>query len=192
MKFNVNDFNKIEGWCDNGIVGLYSQMVYTHDNAIFVEVGSWKGKSSFCMGSLIKECNKNIKFYCVDIWKSSSGYEQDADAINDSLFDVFKKNTEIVKDYIFPMQMTSLEASKKFDDNSLDFIFIDAAHDYENVKNDINIWYPKLKNGGTLAGHDYHPTLDGVVRAVNEWALAGSKLVRVDATTWIHHKISSN
>ena len=58
-----------------------------------------------------------------------------------------------------------------FEDNSLDFVFIDASHEYEDVKNDILAWLPKVKRGGILAGHDYYVNQDwfsGVKKAVNE------------------------
>ena len=191
MKFNIDHFNQIEGWCDEGIIDIYKRMSYTHDNATFVEIGSWKGKSAFCMGSFIALENKNIKFYCVDTWKGSDEHSTESDVISDTLFDVFKKNTEEVKNYITPIRRTSLDAAKQFENESLDFVFIDAAHDYENVKNDINAWYPKVKKGGTISGHDYHHTWSGVVKAVNEWAVSNRKLFSVDVTTWTHHKTSS-
>lgn len=66
----------------------------------------------------------------------------------------------------------SLEAAKYFEDNSLDFVFIDADHTYEAVKKDIEAWAPKVKNGGWLCGHDYeNPDFPawGVKRAVDEF-----------------------
>ena len=50
--------------------------------------------------------------------------------------------------------MTSVEASKLYENESLDFVFIDACHEYSCVKEDIIAWYPKIKKGGVLAGHD--------------------------------------
>jgi hypothetical protein len=47
--------------------------------------------------------------------------------------------------------------SELFEDNSLDFVYIDANHTYEGVKEDIKYWYPKVKPGGLLLGHDYLP-----------------------------------
>jgi len=57
-------------------------------------------------------------------------------------------------------------AYKKFDDEYFDFIYIDGDHSYKAVKEDIELWYPKLRKGGIIAGDDYHK--DGVKPAVEE------------------------
>lgn len=62
----------------------------------------------------------------------------------------------------------SYEAVKKIEDGSLDFIFIDAQHDYESVKRDIELFFPKVREGGLFAGHDYASHWCGVVQAVHE------------------------
>jgi hypothetical protein len=62
--------------------------------------------------------------------------------------------------------MTSVEAANLYEDNSLDFVCIDAAHDYESIKSDILAWLPKIKVGGMLAGDDY--PYPGVTKATNE------------------------
>lgn len=53
-------------------------------------------------------------------------------------------------------------------DEWADFVFIDAAHSYAAVKDDIARWLPKVKPGGWFGGHDYHPAHPGVVQAVDE------------------------
>ena len=73
---------------------------------------------------------------------------------------------EPVKDYFTPIRKTSLDAAELYTDSSLDFVFIDAAHDYKNVRADILAWKEKVKPGGILSGHDY-PCAD-VQRAVHE------------------------
>jgi predicted O-methyltransferase YrrM len=66
--------------------------------------------------------------------------------------------------------MTSLEASKLFENGSLDFVFIDGDHSYQGCSTDIDCWFPKLKSGGLLSGHDYRDDKDyGVKRAVHEF-----------------------
>jgi len=57
-------------------------------------------------------------------------------------------------------RLTSVEAARKVADHSLDFVYIDARHDYESVKEDLNAWFAKVKPGGIFAGHDY---VDGML-----------------------------
>ena len=69
----------------------------------------------------------------------------------------------------------SSEACKRFPDNFFDFIYIDADHSYDGVRNDILSWFPKIKIGGFICGHDFDPDLEmpegnifGVNKAVTE------------------------
>lgn len=66
----------------------------------------------------------------------------------------------------------SIEASSFFAEGSVDFIYIDAAHDYDSVLADLHAWFPKLSDHGILAGHDFddQPHHEGVRRAVAEFA----------------------
>lgn len=74
----------------------------------------------------------------------------------------YGQRSEIIRSY-------SLDAAQHFQDNSLDFVFIDAMHDYENCFNDIRAWAPKVRKGGFVMGHDWnHPSFPGVTRAVKE------------------------
>lgn len=59
------------------------------------------------------------------------------------------------------IRQTSKEASKMFQDKSLDFVYIDANHSYNSVKEDMELWWPKVKDGGFLCGHDYMNTKEG-------------------------------
>jgi predicted O-methyltransferase YrrM len=61
----------------------------------------------------------------------------------------------------------SWELADRFSDESVDFIWIDADHHYSSVIQDIRAWWPKLKKGGIIAGHDY--TDEGVKLAVREF-----------------------
>jgi hypothetical protein len=84
------------------------------------------------------------------------------------------------------LRMTSLEASKKFDDLSLDFAFIDGDHSYEGCSLDISLWYPKLKVGGLLSGHDYIDEKGyGVIPAVDEFVSSVGVQLRLGGNnTW--------
>lgn len=65
------------------------------------------------------------------------------------------------------LRLTSAAAAPRFDDGQLDFAYIDAQHHFEAVREDLEHWYPKVKPGGILAGHDY---FDGV-RDTREYAV---------------------
>lgn len=64
------------------------------------------------------------------------------------------------------LKMDSLSGAKKFDDESLDFVYLDTCHDEEPTLTDIGVWFPKVKMGGILAGHDFSQPWPGVVMAV--------------------------
>jgi beta-1,4-mannosyl-glycoprotein beta-1,4-N-acetylglucosaminyltransferase len=137
--------------------------------AHFVEVGSFKGRSSSYMAVEIARSLKCIDFDCVDTWQGSEEHQvgaqfADADVIENRLLEKFIQNMEPAKGYYRPIQATSLEASQLYDNDSIDFVFIDAAHDYDNVKADILAWLPKVKPGGIVSGHDWpHPPVKQAV-----------------------------
>lgn len=171
---------------------LYKSVVEKFDNAHFVEVGSWKGRSASYMGVEIINSGKNIKFDCVDTWNgaeehtdpNSQFFNKELLEDKDWLYNLFLENTKPVKDVVNPIRLDSISASKLYEDNSLDFVFVDAAHDYENVCADIKHWLPKVKSGGVLAGHDFHHP--PIVQAVNE--LLGEGTYTADEDCWIYHK----
>lgn len=73
---------------------------------------------------------------------------------------------------------------RRFADGSLDFVWLDAGHDYASVRSDIAAWLPKVKPGGLLGGDDW--PMDGVARAVRE-ALGAGVVLRGENgwTTWV-------
>jgi len=78
----------------------------------------------------------------------------------------------------------SEQAVQNIADQSLDFVYIDADHTYKQVKNDLYLWMPKVKDGGILMGHDYDSRMEkkglymGVKRAVDEFAKHNGLLVQ--------------
>jgi hypothetical protein len=86
---------------------------------------------------------------------------------------------------------TSVEAAKDVPDGSLDFVFIDALHEYEHVKEDIHTWYPKVRKGGILSGHDYYVSKSGkvgVMKAVDEFVVETeifeNRQIHLQTTEW--------
>jgi hypothetical protein len=171
MQHIYNESNFGENWFSQG-ESFYGDMVSRFPtNSYFVEIGSWKGKSAAYLIVEIINSGKNIKVDCVDTWDPS--INQDATIYKDkgdlsSLYDTFINNMKPLKGHFTPIRMSSVDASKLYEDESLDFIFIDACHYYECVEADIKAWYPKVKKGGIISGHDYSNDWPGVKRAVEE------------------------
>ena len=103
-------------------------------------------------------------------------------ATETDIFPIFQENMKGLS--YTAMQMTSEEAVKHFDDETLDAVFIDLTHTYEAVKEDIQLWMPKVKKGGIISGDDYHPNWQGVMKAVDE--LIPDRFIIQDA--WLYEK----
>ena len=164
---------------------LYSRVVQRlNSGSKIVEIGSWKGKSSAYMAVEIANSTKDIEFYCVDTWEGSIEHTEEQKGHN--LYNKFLDNMRPVENYYFPIKLNSIDASKKFKDNSLDFVFIDASHQYEDVKKDIISWLPKVKDGGIIAGHDYTEFHPGVIQAADE--VLGKENIISSESCFIYYK----
>ena len=151
-----------------------------------VEVGVWKGHSI----SYLASKNKNSKIYAVDLFELS--LELFHDEIKKQIpyiYEIYNKNLNIdgTRKIIRDIKGLSWEASEHFQDYTVDFVFLDASHNYESVKNDINAWFPKVRSGGIIAGHDYD--WNGVNKAVNEFAKEKLEINTFDGGVWYINKI---
>lgn len=192
----MNDhWNNIIGWFDYS--GIYDMAInHKHDNTVFVEIGAWFGKSTAYMAQKIANHNNLISFYAVDTWQGAKESETQKNIVkqyNNNIFPVFWQNMVNCKiqKYIKPIQLESTQAAKSFKNESIDFVFIDASHMYEAVLSDIKAWFPKVKPGGIIAGHDYSPRF-GVIQAVNEFFLDDFQIISPKnnklSDSWLHLK----
>jgi hypothetical protein len=136
------------------------------ENGRIVEIGAWKGASTSYLA--VEAQHKKLRIDVIDTWAGSHEHKGTSDIIEDSLFETFIDNLRPIIKYINPIRADSVTASRMYDEESLDAVFIDADHEYESVKKDILAWMPKVKKGGILAGHDYSTAHGGVIRAVSE------------------------
>ena len=180
----------IKGHCDYRDV--YQLMVEkARDGAHFVEIGAYYGQSTAFMAVEILNSGKKIKFDVVDTWAGDNsseykdgqwGYELVTQG--DKVFAKFKENLKSVENYYNPIRMDSVKAAELYPDRSLDFVFIDGAHDYDFVKADIKAWLPKVKIGGYLGGHDYtDPDHLDVIQAVDQF-FGKNKIIM--HRSWLH------
>ena len=135
---------------------------------LFVGVGAEIGvERAVFSQEIAKNCTK---LYCVDPWKKYSGYR---DHVTQKDLDTFfEESKEKMKSYNCEfIRKFSMDAVKDFADESLDFVYIDANHEYENVRDDIIEWSKKVKKGGVVSGHDFvfRKSLNyGTIKAVKE------------------------
>lgn len=118
-----------------------------------VEVGSFAGESAEVFAKAFGEV------HCVDTWKEDAT-EFSPKVVEES----FDERMRASEGRMFKWKMTSREASALWPDESMDMVYIDADHSYESVKEDIGLWWPKVRKGGFLGGHDI--VLPGVNKAL--------------------------
>ena len=110
-----------------------------------------------------------ITMYAVDPWESQpKGNETYTEWDFNKIYNEYRQKVKPYSNRCTELRMYSEKAADLVENGSLDFVFIDAQHDYDSIKQDIALWEPKVKRGGLLSGHDYHPKFPGVVKAVNE------------------------
>ena len=141
-----------------------------------VEIGVHKGGFS----CLLLETWEGTKLYSVDPWRNFPASEYD-DVCNvsqenqEEFFQETCKRLSPFRDRSEIIRTTSDQAADRFKAGSLDFVYLDAQHHFEAIKEDIAIWAPKIRKGGILGGHDYlDGTIEsgsyGVKRAVDEFS----------------------
>jgi hypothetical protein len=119
-----------------------------------VEIGVFKGQFS---KEILSKWGGTL--YMVDVWRPLGDEYEDC-ANHSAHTDAYVETMDNIRgleERGIMIRSNSREASSIFADESLDFIYIDANHAYEFVKEDINFWFPKLRQGGIFAGHDYLP-----------------------------------
>jgi len=132
-----------------------------------VEVGSWKGKSGHALASGLRDIDSFDTLYCIDTFKGAlTNPTQMEQAIKDNPLEEIRKNLREFNVNI--LVSDSAVAANEFEKESIDFLFLDANHDYEYVIKDIDAWLPKIKPGGIICGHDYREHYKGVKQAVDE------------------------
>jgi glycosyltransferase involved in cell wall biosynthesis len=172
----ASSWEQIPGFFD--FAALYDDAVSrAPERSVFVEVGTLVGRSSCYLATKIRESGKSIALYVIDTCKGSStdstGMEI-APSLGGSYAGELHRNILScgLEGFAVPIIAESVRASMLFGPESVDFCFIDGDHAYESVRADLNAWWPKIRPGGTMAGHDYQqpaPWLAGVTLAVDEF-----------------------
>lgn len=131
---------------------LYDLAKNCKGNGVIVEIGSWKGKSTICLSKGSKR-GKQVKIYAIDPHTGDSNQKKRYGKV--WTFEEFKLNINNVKDndIVIPIVKNSEEAARDFNE-PVSLVFVDGAHEYDLVKLDFDLWFPKVIDGGIMAFHD--------------------------------------
>lgn len=147
-------------------------------NLVGVEVGVFKGSHA---KQLARKANVHT-LYCVDPYVGYDDYPQPV------LDEVKRKAVARLKCFgkVQWLFMDSDGASKSLSRlaGEIDFIYLDGDHSKESVAFDISVWWPLVKPGGVLGGHDFHHGKPGVIRAVTEWTVKNNLPLCVYTPDW--------
>jgi len=143
------------------------KLIADKTNAVGVEVGTAEGFTTEYLLSTLPD----LKLYGVDPYLSYIDWDDNvsADDKNHKNRAELQRKVEPYKDRFVLIEKTSDDAAQDFDNNSLDFVFIDGLHTYEQVLKDCENYWPKVVKGGLMIGHDF-ARIQGVNKAVREFA----------------------
>ena len=207
--------NQMSGWSPDK--DFYAPLIKALSPRLIVEIGVWKGLSAGHLAMAMKTYVRGGALIAVDTWlgalefwtlsKSTKGKP---DASRDlrlhhgypHVYYEFLLNMidAGVQDYVIPFPSTSRMANTFLADAKVfpDLIHIDAAHEYVDAREDIELWWRLLRSGGMLLGDDFSPSWLGVVQAACEHAMHnGIPLYRTGKKWWVfkgprvHHSRSN-
>lgn len=171
MQYIDNRILQIDGWMSKQeLEWLYNSAKSLPKGSLIVEIGSWKGRST---AALYLGAGNNKAVVAIDTWRGTPSEEAHNEAKERNVFRIFLSNMRALNIHPQPYRkyalgeqfliMHSGRASEYFDNNSIQFLFIDGDH--SNVDKDIIAWFPKVCDRGVISGHDYN--WDSVYSGVN-------------------------
>ena len=163
---------QVQGWFNRQelepVINIVSK---APPNSVFVEIGIWKGRATVAIAPEFT----GSRYVAIDHFRGSNVPICLEDPELPFIQEIFKQNLE--KFGISNVEVVaeeSVEAAKRFEDNTIDYILLDGSHEYLDVKADIEVWWSKLKCGGRMLFHDQ--SWPDVRRAIEEAELVGEVL----------------
>lgn len=147
----------------------FVQKRFGNKNLLVAEIGVQRGDNALTLVSALQL----EQLYLIDIWQEYRIAGQYGKNDSNANFEIYFPT--VVERFgnrsdVTILKLSSLEASHKFSEGYFDFVYIDACHSYGSVKEDILVWFSKVKQGGVLGGHDYSSKIyPGLAQAIDEW-----------------------
>jgi hypothetical protein len=159
MPIEIPNVNRVD------LARLFMLLEFT----VGAEIGVERGVYS----EILCQQNPGVRLFCVDAWQPYRGYRDHVDA--EKLERFYQQTQARLAPYPNArlVRKFSVDAAKDIPDRSLDFVYLDAAHDLCSVVTDLRVWSDKVRVGGIVAGHDYIkvdlPSLMHVPQALHAW-----------------------
>lgn len=178
--FNTQQTGQVQKCSGYGLAELISKI----ENPVGVEIGVDVGHTT----EFLLKSHDKLKLICIDPFANYIDWNGNNLNERDSIYKEFVSRTNPFGDRIQHIRKTSDDAVNDIADNSLDFIFIDGLHTYDQVMKDMQNYYSKMKNGAIFAGHDYN-VIEDVNRAVREFAKTKNKdILETECDVWYWYK----
>lgn len=199
----------LQGWMWDGFEALVADMLsQLHSKLqrplVVIEVGSWKGLSTHTIAKVAKKANIPVDIIAVDTWLGAPEFW--TWGMNDPtrggslrrkagyplVYYLFLKNMldNGHQDVISPLPLPSAQAYDVLRHYNIvgDMIYIDGAHEYDAVKQDISNYWNILQSGGIMLGDDYVDGWPGVKKAVDELSAEKGVSKKVHGVVWVLEK----
>ena len=158
----------------------YLKYVYKKSNLVGVEIGTFKGENA---KNILERLDMRM-LYLVDPYiKYSKYHDFKSTEFDGGIFSEAKRMTSKYESNIKFIKKFSGDASNNIPDN-LDFVYVDGNHDYDFVKRDIELYYPKVMSGGIFGGHNFGVVFNDVCKAVLEFTEKNNLRIYGSSNDW--------
>ncbi len=155
----IDGYKQIDGWVSpDEANGLFKIARKLGAHSTVVEIGSWQGKSTYCIAKGLKSGT----LYAIDPFNADGGL----DTVSTEIYVKQKSDKDLLTTFLNNMKRLKVDKkiiTKKGYSNDfasqftqIDFLFIDGDHSIEGCKNDYNLYAHKVSKGGFIAFHDYY------------------------------------
>jgi predicted O-methyltransferase YrrM len=189
-----------QGW--NSESPIFQTLIEEVRPRLIIEVGSWKGGSAVTMGKHLARLGLQAELVCVDTWLGAMEFWNPADAGRygglqlrhgyPSVYYTFLSNIVHagLQDVVTPFPLSSVTAALWFRHHAVqaDLIYVDASHEEEDVRADLEAYWPVLREGGVMFGDDFVTVWPGVLRATREFSEARQLQLEQHDGFWVLRK----
>jgi len=172
----------------------YNEAVARFGSGVFVEIGSFLGRSSCYMAHLLKQApnGMNVQFDTIDTWGAVDDFFWESPEVKEEMrkhgedaqdsFDYFMKLTGSSQEIRHAIRGSSLDKDvvDRYQDKSISFLYLSTAHDQKDTVDALSLWFPKIKVGGLLCGSSFQGAGPGAMKWAKE---SGNSMRRVYGAT---------